>query len=55
MHLVNWYKLNKDNWWCLPLVLPLVLLPLVRMGNTYTAVDGSVAVLYYLPIALFIP
>ncbi|WP_130099694.1 bifunctional diguanylate cyclase/phosphodiesterase [Siccibacter turicensis] len=54
MHLVNWYKLHKDNWWCLPLVLPLVLLPLVRMGNTYTAVDGSVAVLYYLPIALFI-
>lgn len=54
MHLANWYKRHKDKWWGLPLLLPLPLLPLVRLGNTYTTMGDSTAVLYYLPVALFI-
>jgi len=54
MHLANWYKRHKDKWWGLPLLLPLLLLPLVRLGNTYTTMGDSTAVLYYLPVALFI-
>lgn len=54
MHLANWYKRHKDKWWGLPLLLPVVFLPLVRLANTYTVMGGSTAILYYLPVALFL-
>ena len=37
---VETLKKNKDQWWALPLVLPLLLLPLARAGNTYVHIEG---------------
>lgn len=54
MRLANWYQLHKDKWWALPLLLPIVLLPLIRLANTYIVIDGSTTVLYYLPVAFLI-
>lgn len=42
----------KQKWWGLPLILPLVLLPLARLCNTITSIDGVPVMLYYLPLAL---
>lgn len=50
---VETLKKNKDQWWALPLVLPLLLLPLARAGNTYVHIEGGLVVLYYLPLSLF--
>ncbi|EOC3069358.1 EAL domain-containing protein [Cronobacter malonaticus] len=50
---VETLKKNKDQWWALPLVLPLLLLPLARVGNTYVHIEGGLVVLYYLPLSLF--
>jgi len=49
---VETLKKNKDKWWALPLVLPLLLLPLARAGNTYVHIEGGLVVLYYLPLSL---
>lgn len=48
------YQQYKDQWWALPLILPVVLLPLVILANTSTHVAGGVVTLYYLPLAFFI-
>lgn len=54
MHLTNAYKRYKDKWWCLPLLLPVFLLPLFRLGNTFTVISGETTVLYFLPLSLLL-
>lgn len=54
MHLTKFYKDNRDKWWGLPLILPLLLLPVARMANTFALIDGGVVSLYYLPLALLL-
>jgi len=48
------YQQYNDQWWALPLILPVVLLPFVILANTSTVVAGGVVTLYYLPLAFFI-
>ncbi|WP_318362741.1 EAL domain-containing protein [Enterobacter sp.] len=48
------YQQYKDQWWALPLFLPVVLLPFVILANTSTQIAGGVVTLYYLPLAFFI-
>lgn len=54
MHLTEFYKNNRDKWWGLPLVLPLLLLPVARSANTFSRIDGGIVSLYYLPLALLL-
>ncbi len=54
MHLVTWYQQHKDKWWCLPLFLPLILLPIARLANIHAQIGEGVVVLYFLPLALMI-
>lgn len=54
MHLTEFYKKNRDKWWGLPLVLPLMLLPVARSANTFTRIDGGIVSLYYLPLAFLL-
>lgn len=49
----NGYRIDKNAWWCLPLVLPSVLLPLATAFSTFTLLGDGRTVLYYLPHALF--
>ncbi len=48
----DWYRKYKNRWWCLPLILPVVLYPLVTLSNVYTELDGVRVVLFYLPPSL---
>lgn len=52
MKIIKQYRLYRDKWWALPLILPLLLLPLARGANSYAVLDGSEVSLYYLPLAL---
>lgn len=54
MNFLKKYQQYKDQWWALPLFLPVVLLPMVIMANTSARIEGSVVTLYYLPLAFFI-
>lgn len=54
MPLTTFYKKNRDKWWGLPLLLPLLLLPLTRFANTFSQFDGGTATLYYLPLAFMV-
>ncbi|MCS2157021.1 EAL domain-containing protein [Scandinavium sp. H11S7] len=54
MHLTEFYKNNRDKWWGLPLILPTLLLPVARVANTFTHIDGGIVSLYYLPLALLL-
>ncbi|ADO47535.1 EAL domain-containing protein [[Enterobacter] lignolyticus] len=54
MRFTEWYKNNRDKWWGLPLVLPLLLLPLARDANTFVRLDNGVVALYYMPLALLL-
>ena len=48
------YKKYRDRWWALPLILPVVLLPVARLATTYTQVQESIVVLYYMPLAFLL-
>jgi len=50
MNILLFLKNNKDRWWALPLILPIVLLPLLNKVNTFAQLGDGVAVLYYLPL-----
>ena len=54
MPLMTFYKKSRDKWWGLPLLLPLLLLPLTRLANTFSELDGGTATLYYLPLAFML-
>ena len=54
MTIISLYQQYKDRWWALPLILPILLLPIVRHCTTYTQVEGSVVVLYYMPLAFLL-
>lgn len=42
MNIHHILKQNKDRWWALPLILPVVLLPVLSVANTLTQLgDGS--------------
>ena len=54
MTIISLYQQYKDRWWALPLLLPVLLLPLMRHASTYTQIDGSLVVLYYMPLAFLL-
>ncbi|MGU3523768.1 EAL domain-containing protein [Enterobacteriaceae bacterium C23F] len=54
MHLTEFYKNNRDKWWGLPLILPLLLIPVARSANTFARIDGGLVSLYYLPLAFLL-
>jgi len=46
MTIFSLYKIYKDRWWALPLILPIVLLPVARLATTYAQINGNPVVLY---------
>ncbi len=52
MQLADWYHVNKNKWWLLPLILPSILLPLVSLFNASGTLEESRIALYYLSPAL---
>lgn len=54
MKVLQFYTQNKDQWWALPLFLPVLLLPLLSLTDTYTQIDGGRVVLYYMPLAFLL-
>lgn len=50
MNFCKLYKQYRDEWWGLPLILPLLVLPIIKIANTYTYIGGGKAYLYYLPL-----
>jgi hypothetical protein len=49
MNILAFLKKNKNRWWALPLILPVVLLPVLSVANTFTQLGDGIAALYYLP------
>lgn len=50
MNTIAFLKQNKDRWWALPLILPVVLLPVLSVANTLTQLGDGIVALYYLPL-----
>lgn len=50
MNTIAFLKQNKDRWWALPLILPVVLLPVLSAANTLTQLGDGIVALYYLPL-----
>lgn len=50
MNTIAFLKQNKDRWWALPLILPVVLLPVLSAANTLTQLRDGIVALYYLPL-----
>ena len=50
MNIHHILKQNKDRWWALPLILPVVLLPVLSVANTLTQLGDGIVALYYLPL-----
>lgn len=50
MNFCKIYKQYRDEWWGLPLILPLLVLPIIKIANTYTYIGGGKTYLYYLPL-----
>ena len=50
MNFCKLYKQYRDEWWGLPLILPLLVLPVIKIANTYTYIGGARTYLYYLPL-----
>ncbi len=43
-------KKNKDRWWALPFILPIALLPVISVVNTFAQLGDGIVTLYYLPL-----
>ncbi|MFW0767571.1 EAL domain-containing protein [Trabulsiella odontotermitis] len=54
MSLYTRYKKYRDKWWALPLFIPVLLLPVINIANTFASLDGRDVALYYLPLALML-
>ncbi len=50
MYFCKLYKRYRDCWWALPLFLPLTLLPIIKLANTYAWINYGRVSLYYLPL-----
>ena len=54
MNFCKLYKQYRDNWWGLPLILPCLVLPIIKLTTTYIYIDGGKTYLYYLPLAFML-
>ncbi|MCK6935729.1 sensor domain-containing phosphodiesterase [Enterobacter roggenkampii] len=54
MKIFAFLKNNKYRWWALPLLLPVVLLPVLSVANTFTLLGDGIAALYYLPLSFLL-
>ncbi|MBO2911673.1 EAL domain-containing protein [Enterobacter sichuanensis] len=54
MNILAFLKCNKDRWWALPLILPVVLLPVLSAANTLTQLGDGIVALYYLPLSFLL-
>ncbi len=54
MKIFAFLKNNKYRWWALPLLLPVVLLPVLSVVNTFTQLGDGIAALYYLPLSFLL-
>ena len=54
MNIFAFLKKNQHRWWVLPLILPVVLLPVLSVANTFTHLGDGRAALYYLPLSFLL-
>ncbi|MDV0596958.1 MULTISPECIES: EAL domain-containing protein [unclassified Enterobacter] len=54
MNIIAFLKNNEDRWWALPLILPVVLLPVLSVANTFTKLGEGIVALYYLPLSFLL-
>lgn len=54
MKIIPFLKRNKDSWWALPLLLPVVFLPILSFASTYTHLNSGIIALYYMPLAFLL-
>ncbi|KUR00073.1 c-di-GMP phosphodiesterase [Enterobacter bugandensis] len=54
MNIFAFLKKNQHRWWVLPLILPVVLLPVLSVANTFTHLGDGIAALYYLPLSFLL-
>lgn len=54
MNILAFLKKNENRWWALPLILPVVLLPVLSIANTFTQLGDCIAALYYLPLSFLL-
>lgn len=54
MNIFDFLKKNQHRWWVLPLILPVVLLPVLSVANTFTHLGDGIAALYYLPLSFLL-
>ncbi|HDR2277342.1 TPA: sensor domain-containing phosphodiesterase [Enterobacter ludwigii] len=54
MNIISFLKNNKDRWWALPLILPVGLLPVLSVANTFTRLGDGLVALYYLPLSFLL-
>lgn len=54
MQLSGWYQRHKNKWWCLPLIIPVLIHPLAFYFSVYTELHGVRVVLYYMMPALML-
>lgn len=54
MNISAFLKKNQHRWWVLPLILPVVLLPVLSVANTFTHLGDGIAALYYLPLSFLL-
>lgn len=54
MNILSFLQQNKDRWWALPLILPVIFLPLLSFASTYTHLNGGIIALYYMPLAFLL-